>query len=149
MTFFLSMPFALQAQKDSINIQVRTGALFGKGFTPALLASQQYGRLPVNGKGFFSGLTCKNFDRGKKISLNYALEIYANYHKSSTINMQQGYAELRYKRFKLWGGMREESFGVHDTVLSTGSILWSGNARPVPKFTIETENFVKMPFCQQ
>ena len=46
-------------------------------------------------------------------------------------------------------GKRKEVFGLLDTLLSTGSVAWSGNALPLPKVQLATNGFLEVPFTKR
>ena len=60
--------------------------------------------------------------------------------------IQQGYAELKYGILKFYAGRKEEHFGSQDPELSSGFVMWSGNALPVPQVSLSTNDFVKIPY---
>jgi hypothetical protein len=43
-------------------------------------------------------------------------------------------------------GIMEEKFGNQDSSLSSGGLLWSGNARPMPKVSILVPEYTAVPF---
>lgn len=43
------------------------------------------------------------------------------------------------------GGYNEEFFGLNDSTLSIGNLIYGNNARPVPKFSISTNGWKKSP----
>jgi len=58
-----------------------------------------------------------------------------------------------YARLKLWigsltVGARSETFGNHDSNLSSGGLLWSENARPVPKIALSTNGYTDVPLTK-
>ncbi len=50
------------------------------------------------------------------------------------------------KFLKISGGYHEELFGLNDSTLSIGNLVYGNNARPIPKFIISTNGWQKAPF---
>lgn len=73
-------------------------------------------------------------------------------------NLSQGagfhpWAHQYYAQVKLWkgqftAGAKSETFGNQDSSLSTGGLLWSKNARPVPKVAISTDGYIDVPLTR-
>jgi hypothetical protein len=55
--------------------------------------------------------------------------------------LPEAYVKARLGIFEVYAGRRREKFGLADSVLSTGSYAWSGNAMPVPKIQISIPTF--------
>lgn len=63
--------------------------------------------------------------------------------------LPDAYAKLRWGRVELWAGNRREVAGLGDTVLTSGFLIWSGNAPTFPKVQIHTPNYVPLRFTKQ
>jgi hypothetical protein len=85
-------------------------------------------------------------DTSKLISFSYGLDVINRYDSNYKIWLQEAYAEIKFSFLLLKGGLFEESYGNQDTQLSTGAYLWSGNARPMPKIILCSNDFVTVPF---
>ena len=73
---------------------------------------------------------------GKKVKLDYGLEVFNRYNGKYDLQLQQYYADVSWWYFKLHAGARRETFGNQYDPLSSGSLLYSGNARPIPKVAV-------------
>lgn len=62
--------------------------------------------------------------------------------------LPEAYLKFRLGVFELYGGRRQELFGLADSTLSTGSYAWSGNALPVPKVQLEIRSFTPLGFTK-
>ncbi|RAJ92559.1 capsule assembly protein Wzi [Larkinella arboricola] len=52
------------------------------------------------------------------------------------------YVKVRYGQLELWAGRHRELYGIGDSTLSSGFVIWSGNALPIPKVQLQTPDFV-------
>ena len=76
---------------------------------------------------------------GKKVKLDYGLEVFNRYNGKYDLRLQKYYADVSWWYFKLHAGSRRETFGNHYDPLSSGSLLYSGNARPLPKVAVSSD----------
>ncbi|CCG98625.1 hypothetical protein FAES_0614 [Fibrella aestuarina BUZ 2] len=127
--------------------------------TPLWLRANQWGAVPV--KGSFGTLRAtlrreyatdstgraRRFDWGAGLYgvLNQGIGPSA---RSATTYLPDAYVKLRWGGIELWGGNRREVVGLGDTLLSSGFVIWSGNALPFPKVQLHTPDFVPLPFTK-
>ncbi len=127
---------------------VQTGAILTSGKqTPFWLLSNQYGLItPDKFNGWIklgfktSLLTEKIFD------YDYGFEIIGR--QSNNINklyLHQAYFRLKYHFVDFQIGSIEEKFGNQDNSISSGGLLWSGNARPMPKISLIIRDYTPVP----
>jgi len=64
----------------------------------------------------------------------------------NTIHFQQLYGSLQLGVFRLTVGRFYDTIGLNMTELSTGSMMQSRNATPIPKISIDMTRFVNVPF---
>jgi len=124
-----------------------TGASFSTGKqTPFWLLSNQYGLLTPNKfngwvkVGVHTNLSEKNID------YDYALELVNRYSNKNEFYIHQAYVRLKVYFVNIQAGSMVETFGNQDSSLSSGGLLWSGNARPMPKIAIMVPNYTKIPY---
>ncbi len=80
-----------------------------------------------------------------KFSIGYGLTGLANISKSNThFILSQAYLKLRFNKLELYAGRRKEIFGLVDSLNTSGSYIWSGNALPMPKVQIHTPGYVSL-----
>ena len=60
--------------------------------------------------------------------------------------LHQLYASVSWKKLYLEVGQREQSPALRNEFLSSGSLISSGNAKPMPEVRIGTEDFVTIPW---
>jgi len=144
------LPCVLKAQKDSINYDVTISGLVSTGkYSPFWLQSNQYGKIspsPIS-SNLLVGVN-KEYNQRKRL-FDYGFKanglIQTNY-SSSTIYFHELYAKARFSAFDLVIGSREEDLGNQDYNLSCGGLLFSRNARPMPKIHIGIDQFTTVPF---
>ena len=77
--------------------------------------------------------------------LSGAVDIVASFHTSQSFYLQQLYANLAWKVFYVEVGTREHQPVIRDALLSSGSLISSGNAKPLPELRFGTEDFWTIP----
>lgn len=88
----------------------------------------------------------RNFSDSSKIDYSYNLSPLLRYDGLGRSYMHQWYAELKFHLIHFTAGAKEEFFGNQDSILSSGNIIWSKNARPMPKLTLGVPNYTPVPF---
>lgn len=125
-----------------------TGASVAAGReTPFWLISNQYGLITPNKfNGWIKAGFQTHLASEKKIDYDYNLEVVNRYNGKNELYIHQGYLRLKLFFVNIQAGSIEETFGNQDSSLSSGGLLWSGNARPMPKLSIMVPNYTKIPF---
>ena len=136
-------------QIDSITYQVETaGAVATEGYLPLWIVSNRYGMLEEDeADGYLRAGMTLPYQKDKKFSYAAGLDLLAKPDFSES-RLQQGYLKLKYGILELKGGWIEETIGVYDPTLSTGSLHLSRNARPLPKLTIGIPEYADVPFTK-
>ncbi|MDR1356939.1 MAG: capsule assembly Wzi family protein [Tannerellaceae bacterium] len=116
-------------------------------YTPLWLVSNRHGIVPLDAgnaylsAGMFYG---KHFDNG--LRLTAGADIAAVTPRYRNILVRQLYAEIAYRAFSLSAGSRErQSLSLWDEQLSSGDMVLSGNARPVPEVRISMPEYSPFP----
>jgi hypothetical protein len=145
--FFLPGKVCSQTELPELRLELSSHMAAGEN-APFWLVSNRFGTsTPEKGMGslragFFSDPKLKD-----NIHLSYGLEVINRYDGQNKVWFHQAYAEgVFFRLFRLKAGMREETTGNEYTPLSTGSIIWSSNARPIPMIEIGTPGYVEVPF---
>jgi len=143
-------PSTIIAQNDTIKYDIKLYGLVSTGkYSPFWLQSNQYDKFssaPSSGDlqiGFSKdyGVKKKLFDYGFKANLLLRTD-----KATTTAYFHEMYAKARLSVFDLAIGAREEQYGNQDSTLSCGGLLFSKNARPMPKISIGIEKFITVPF---
>ena len=137
----------------NVKYQLETGTYFStSGQTPFWLRSNQYGVVPLESQFVtFRGSAHREYDstknknqKLKKFSYGYGAWGVVNVGKINQIILPEAYIKVRYGAFEFYGGRRREVVGLVDTMLTSGSYIWSGNALPMPKIQISIPNYTSI-----
>ncbi|MGF1586963.1 MAG: capsule assembly Wzi family protein [Bacteroidales bacterium] len=86
-------------------------------------------------------------DTNRIIDYDYGLNLYGRLGEENDYWFHQAYAGITlYDFVRLRIGMQEETGESKEPYLSTGAVMWSGNARPMPKIEVGTPGYVPVPF---
>lgn len=147
--------FAVTAQNDTTHHKTSYFAEAGgmaatNSRTPFWMRANQFGTVPLDNPFAFvrlGGQTTLGTDP-RKPQLHLQAELVANAGKTSNVLLPAAAATLRFRKFEIYAGRRKEFFGLGDTLLTSGSYAWSGNALPLPKIQIGTRGFVPIGFTK-
>lgn len=151
--FFIVPKCFAQNFTDKVKYQLETGGYFStSGQTPFELRSNQYGIIPLSAQFLtLRGVAHKDYDsiinienKLNKFSYGYGINTIVNIGKVNQIILPEAYLKVRYGVFEIYGGRRKEVVGLVDTLLTSGSYIWSGNALPVPKMQISIPNYTSI-----
>jgi hypothetical protein len=136
-TILLFLPsYAVKAQVKLPEWEIgmtSTGG-FGKQAPFWIISNRQGKFLPEKFAGAMELGFFAESDTGRIIDYDYGLELYGKQGGSGNLWLHQAYAGITfYNTVRIRAGMQEEIVGSSQPSLSTGSIIWSGNARPMPK----------------
>ena len=143
--FFILLPLLSRAKtsNDSIFYSVETRASFAGGEnTPFWLVSNLHGLgSPEFNNGFVRGRIGKNLDSSKKFSWGATADLTAGWHLPGAFRIQQLFAEIKYRALGVSFGAREIKALHNNPHLSTGDLLFSGNALPIPQLRVGTYGY--------
>lgn len=147
--FFLVPSLAL-SQINSPEIELYAGGSVVSGtMKPFWLTSNQSGKYSLDPFEGIAGIRVEASDSSASlISFDYGFESYIPVRENGSVILQQGYLEIKTPMLTFRGGMKEETIGNQDSLLSIGSTVWSQNHRPMPKLVIETPGYVDVPFTK-
>ena len=138
--------------------QVEAGTyLSTSGQTPFWLRANQYGSVPyyTPSATLRAGLSSEYDTSRHRFDLGYGIDVIANgvnypgnLPPTSPVILQQAYVKARFGIFEAYAGRRREIFGLVDTLLTSGSYSWSGNALPIPKIQISIPRFTPIKFTK-
>jgi hypothetical protein len=69
--------------------------------------------------------------------------------EENSIFFNEGYVQADWEMFRLVAGRQKEQIGITDSSLTSGSMIQSGNASPIPKVRLYTPDFVVIPGTDQ
>ncbi len=131
-----------QAQNIEYRVET-TGTYAGEDTPPTWHLSNRQG-LSGNEAGFAymrAGLAGDYTLGNKGISLSWGADVVAGEGLTSTIYLQQAYADVNWKMFALSMGQKERWGELKNHRISSGGLVESGNARPVPQIRIEVPEY--------
>ncbi len=150
--FFILYSMANYAQIKSLHYNLQSTLVTSTGNSTAFWGvSNKYGTNSVkpNSAMLRTGIFTE-FDTLRKNTFDYSFGVdlinRADGNYKSTF--QQYFLKIKYRFITLQGGRIEEYLGDQDSTLSSGGLLWSGNAQPMPKVTIGILNYTPVPFTQ-
>jgi len=110
--------------------------------------ANQFGSIPSDLPAFL----CRQSIKTQKDTLNrffkfdYGFEAVTILGKNPQLLLPEGFLCTKLGKVDIYVGRRKEIFGIVDTLLSSGSASWSGNAMPIPKVQIGMPNYTKLFF---
>ena len=134
--------------RNTISTRYEAGSVFGSGdyapmwhFTNIQGAGSHkndwaYARVGVNGSN--------RFDRSG-IELKWGADVIGGYDLTSNLFIQQAYLDFNWKRLRVSLGQKERWSELQNPRLSTGALVESGNARPIPQIRIELPEYWNIP----
>lgn len=115
---------------------------------PFWQSANQYGSIPTDLPAFL----CRQSIKTQKDTLNrffkfdYGFEVVTILGKQPLFLLPEAFLCTKLGKFEVYMGRRKEIFGLIDTMLSSGSVSWSGNSMPIPKVQIGMPNYSKLFF---
>lgn len=137
--FFFS---TIDAQEIKYKLEAG-GAFSGKETPPTWHLSNKQG---VSGKEAGFGYIRTGFSgfhtlTKSKLDINWGADIIAGSHLTSSVYIQQAFADINWKMLALSVGQKERWGELKNHRLSTGGLVESGNARPIPQIRIEVPEY--------
>ncbi len=152
LTATASLPAAASsAMPDSISYSVEAMSSVSSGeHTPFWLANNRFGLSSVKkNNGYLRAGMFKEADKnGKRFAWGAGVDLAVAYNFTSTFIVQQLYADLRYRCLGLTVGSKEFTSGFTNPRLSSGNLLFSPNARPIPQARIEIPQYTTVPLTK-
>jgi hypothetical protein len=149
--FLFLLIFIIPANSQFVKLPgslIETGTVVSAGEqTPFWLMSNQYGKVASEKFNGWIRLELKSdLSVEKKIDYDYDLDIIDRQTNSNRIFLYQAYFRVKFHKILFQAGSMEEKIGNQDSSLSSGGLLWSGNARPLPKISIIIPDYIQVPF---
>ncbi|GAB3950771.1 capsule assembly Wzi family protein [Spirosoma harenae] len=153
---YLSAFFSAFAQTDNgYQAYVEAGGFVSSNQTPFWLRANQFGIVPysspvgtlrvgLSGSVYLTDTTEQVKPATRAWVFSYAAEIVGNAGRESQIITPEYYVKLAHRQIQLVIGRRREVIGLVDTMLTSGSYAWSGNALPIPKIQFGTKGFAPL-----
>lgn len=121
------------------------GSAASGGYTPFWIVGNRYGAVPLEaGNGYLRVGTFHRQSAGN-VRWGAGLDVIASTPRYRHAYVQQIYAEVGYKCLTLTIGSKENYTSLWDKNLSSGDMVFSANARPMPEINIYTPAFTTVP----
>lgn len=153
MILFFLETFLLQAQTNVDTIQYSLNARINPGFgnhAPFLSSANQFDRHSIvpNSLSLW-GTLHKRMDDSARFDYGFGTELDANLSTSDN-RFFPGELYLEGKAFFLntTFGIKRRIYGNQDPELSSGGMIWSANSRPLPGISIESNDYLDVPFTK-
>lgn len=126
-----------------INYSLETRATFSGGEnTPFWLVSNLFGLgSPEFNNGYIRANIGKEIDSKKNFSWGFKADLVGQWNLPASFRIQQLYGEIKYRALLVSIGSREYLPLYNNLKLSSGDLLYSGNALPIPQIRIGTYGF--------
>ena len=136
-------------QNTTYHIETTGSASTGK-YTPFWIVSNKYGTVPLaTGNAFLrTGITHQQSLRNEW-HWSAGMDLIAVTPRYRNCYLQQLYAALHYKNVNLTIGSRENYSSLWDRELSSGDLVHSPNARPVPEINLSVPKFTAIPLTKR
>lgn len=161
---------ALGAGADELPISVEatvTGTGSSGDFAPYYMSSLNQGRTVSRWNAQAEGRVWRDIDLSSRFSWSFGVDLAAGYTSSTNYDrykadegwrthgvhpprawVQQIYGEVKYRGVFLRLGMKDERSALLDQELTSGDLVESGNARPIPQARVGFVDFQDVPFTQ-
>lgn len=129
--------------EDAIEYRVEANSTFSHGEnTPFWLVSNMHGLgAPMLNNGFVKGEIHKTMDSDSRFNWGAGADIAGAWNLPASVSIRQLYAELHYRAIWVSIGAKNHIAQYNDERLSSGDLLFSGNAMAIPQFKIGTYGF--------
>lgn len=135
-------------------------------FAPYMIGSLNHGKTPMKSWALGDVNVVRELDQSRRFSWGFGGEFLFGYsHKAEYMRwqpqpgqwnvttqgpvpiwLQQAYAEVKYRGVFLTAGMKERGSALLNQRLSSGDLMESGNARPIPQIRAGFIEFQNIPF---
>lgn len=144
----LLAPIAVQAQltKDA-TYKVESAVSITDGeTTPLWLNANRQGLSSLEkNNGYLRTALFRPLEKGDNFTYAYGLDFVGTVNFYSKVILQQAYLDLSYKKMLLSIGTKERVGEMVNNELSSGSLTYSGNARPIPQLRFELPDYIAIP----
>lgn len=150
--FVFSTAYAQHTEEKEQSTSYRIealGSVSTNHSTPFWMVSNRYGVIPLDGgSGYMQAGVFHNQTFGKGFRWSAGLDLVVAVPRYKNVYVQQVYAELGYKCLQLSIGSKENYTSLLDRWLSTGDMVHSANARPIPEINLSIPNFTTIPLTK-
>jgi hypothetical protein len=118
-----------------------------KGNLPFWLYTDRFGIIDQNSNNLLGDFKVQSdYSFSQKWDYSYGAELIGRASDRSGLYLNQLYFKAHYGPLQLQIGRMRERLNTHMPGLSSGSIMWSGNATPLPKIVLSFPHYTPIPF---
>ena len=152
----------------SMDYAVSMAGNAGSGtFAPYFLSANKHGLVTHSKSGYLRAALSRDIDMSKRFSYEFGVDLVGMLSSTSPVayydvnqgllerrprvssfRIQQLYAGIKYRKIFISAGNRELTDPVVNFELSSGGLVWSGNARPIPQVRAGFIDFVDIPYTK-
>ncbi len=116
---------------------------------PFYFYTQKDGKCTTSPAPVYSTLMLTSgLDTSKNFYINYGLEGHFRYSEHIESELVQAFTDIKFHFIKFLAGMKSETYESPQTKLTSGPMLFSRNAKPIPRVAIASDGWIKIPFTQ-
>lgn len=132
---------------DSLRYSVEGEVSFSNGQnTPFWLVNNMQGLSSIKkNNGYLRAGIFRDIEKDKRFSWGAGVDLAGAYNFTSSFIVQQLYAEIKYRCLGAMIGSKEIYGEFNNPRLSSGNLLYSGNARPVPQVRVGIPDYTIVP----
>jgi len=117
--------------------------------TPFWMVSNRYGIVPLlSENGYMRTAAMYNILYNNNIRIQAGLDLVASAPRYRNFYAQQLYAEISYKFLNMRIGSKENYTSLFDRDLSSGDMVMSANAMPIPEINLSVPQFTVIPYTK-
>ncbi len=139
-----------EVKNDALSYRVEAFGSVTKGdYTPFWMVSNRYGVVPLDANnGYLKAGVFHQQHFGKGFRWGAGLDLVAAVPRQKNVYIHQLYAEIGYKCLELRIGSKEDYRSLLNPYLSSGDMIFSNNARPIPEVNFSIPHFTVVPLTK-
>ena len=147
------IPLKVGAQNTTTSatcLQVETfGSASSGKYSPFWIVSNKYGVVPLQaGNAYLRTGIFHDHPFQNGIILSAGADLLAATPRTGNVYVQQLFATIQYRFLNLTIGSKENYTSLWDKALSSGDMVLSPNARPIPEINLSVPHFTAVPFTK-
>jgi len=149
--FLIIMPALCLSQNNTLaEYRIETFMSAARNdITPFWMVSNRYGLVPLSSNnGYIRAGSFGNYSIGEDLRVKGGIDVVLSSDRYRDVFVQQLFVEASYKILQLSVGSKENYTSLWDRDLSSGDMVISANARPVPEIDISVPQFTGIPFTK-
>lgn len=145
-SLYVCSPVQAQFTKG-MNYSVETGISFSGGeHTPMWLTANKQGFSSIKkNNGYLRAGVFRSLEKNKRFSYAFGIDVATAYNFTSSFIVQQAYVDLKYLCLGMTVGSKEYTSELKNSLLTSGALTYSGNARPIPQVRIGIPEYILIP----